>query len=306
MYRNVQMPRLHAVVGVCFIAVSFSPFRADAQEVECAIQVTYEAVATTHKELLRDFAADITNYINSHKWGPDDLGEKIKCTMNVFIQSAVGQNRYVAQVFIGSQRRINKSERSSAVVRLFDDFWEFTYIQNRPINHNPQSFNDLTSFLDFYIFLIIGYDYDTYENLLGTQFFQKASEVANIARSSGARGWEQKTGSFNRMQLIDEILNPRFTPVRTALHTYHSAGLDVWSSDSAKAFNNILRAVESIGKTRKQVNPRNLFIKTFFETKYLELADLFSTYPDPSVYRKLWTVDPVHQQTYEEYLKKRK
>ncbi len=271
------------------------------QEVDCTIRVNYEGVAATGKELLVDFGGDVRQYVNNYRWGPENLDQKIKCTMDIFIQSISGDDRYTAQVFIGSKRPIYGTEKSSAVVRLLDDSWEFTYIRGRPINHNPYTFNDLASFLDFYVYLVLGFDYDTYESLGGTPFFQKASETASLGRSSGQKGWQLTGGSFSRMQLIDEILNPKFEAVRKASYTYHFAGLDSLAINPRRGPANVMDALEAIGRTRKQVDPRTILIKVFFEAKHLEIADIFSNYPDRSVYQKLALIDPAHIQTYEEY-----
>ena len=272
-----------------------------AQEVDCTVRVNYEAVAATGKELLVDFQSDVRQYINNYGWGPENLDQKIKFTMDIFIQTISGDSRYTAQVFIGSKRPIYGTEKSSAVVRLLDDNWEFTYVRGRPINHNPYTFNDLASFIDFYVYLIMGFDYDTYEPLGGSGFFQKASEIASLGRSSGQKGWQLTTGAFSRIQLTDEILNPKFERVRKASYFYHFTGLDSLESNPERGTANLLNALEMIGTARKEVDPRSILIKSFFEAKHLEIADVFAEYPDRSVYAKLAAIDPPHFQTYEEY-----
>ncbi|MER3523637.1 MAG: hypothetical protein C4326_06085 [Ignavibacteria bacterium] len=277
-----------------------------AQQVQCDIRVNYESIPSTNKDLLTNFAADVRDYINNYSWGSDVLDEPIKCTMEIFIQNVVGENRYSAQVFVGSSRPIYSSNQSSAVLRLKDEAWEFTYIRARPINHNLYTFNDLASFLDFYVYLIIGFDYDTYDNLNGTPHFQKAADIASLGRSAGARGWQPSTSGFSRIQLIEEILNARFAPVRTASFLYHFAGLDSLSSAPDRAYRNMIEAIRMIGDVKKTADARNQIIRVFFDTKYMELAQLFVNYRDPKVYYDLATIDPTHQTTYEEYRKKQK
>jgi hypothetical protein len=286
--------------ALCFLTVS-----AVAQEIECTVQVNYEGVSTTNKDLLRDFSSDISNYINNYQWGQDKLEQKVRCTVNIFVQSVVGENRYLAQVFVGSQRPIYGSNKSTAVLRLLDDTWEFTYLRDRPINHNPYSYSDLARFLDFYMYLVLGYDYDTYESLSGKPWFQKASDVARLGLSSGSRGWQPTTTGYSRGQMINDVLNPTLEPIRKASYVYHFTGLDSLASNPQRGYANILAALEMIAMTRKSSDPRNLVIKTFFETKYMEIADIFQGYPDPAVYVMLGRLDPTHQVTYEEYRKKR-
>lgn len=302
--RVSHMQRTFAFL-VTVIVLAPVPVELRSQELDATVKVNYEAVATSNKDLLRSFPDDVKEYLNNYKWGPDDLDEKIKCTVDIFVQSVVGENRYSAQVFVGSQRPIYGLEKSSAVVRLFDDTWEFTYVRNRPINHNSYSFDDLSSFLDFYAFVAIGYDYDTYESLSGTPFFQKAADIASLGRSSGIKGWQPSTSNYSRPKLVDELLNNKFAPLRQASYKYHFTGLDSLAFAPQHAYSNILHALEAIALLRRQVDPRNVVIKAFFDSKYLEIADLFMSYPDPGVYVQLATFDPAHQSTYEQYRDRR-
>jgi Domain of unknown function (DUF4835) len=278
---------------------------ARSQEVNCTVKVNYEAVASTNQDLLQDFKSDIESYINDYRWGTDQLDEKIRFTVDIFVSGVTGDNKYSAQAFIGSQRKIFGSGKSTAVVRIFDESWEFTYIRNRPIVHDFYSFSDLGSFLDFYTLLVIGYDYDTYENLGGTPIFQRASDVASLGRSSGKKGWQEtSSGTYNRIRLIDEIQNPKFAPVRSASYTYHFSGLDSLAANPERGLENMLAAIKTIGVTRREADPRNQIIKMFFDTKYLEIADQFQSYPDRAVYALFARIDPGHQATWEDYMKK--
>jgi len=294
----ILLLRTHLISVVFAIPHLIAIPATEAQQLKCGVSVNYDAVSTTNKDLLSNFGADIQYYLNNYPWGPDsDI--KVSCNMSIFIQSVIGENRYSAQAIIVSQRERLGSEKNTAMVRLKDDQWEFTYVQNRPLNHNPSDFNDLTSFLDFYAFLMLGYDYDSYEPLGGTQWFQKAADVANLGRSSGQRGWQGSTGSYSRTQLMDDILKPSLTPVRQAGYTYHFAGLDSLMMNPSGAYQQILSALESIGEARKKSDPRNLAMLVFFDAKHLEIAELFANYPDPAIYKKLGQIDPMHISTYE-------
>ena len=275
------------------------------QTMDVVVQVNYESVASTNKERLRDFENDVRNYISNFNWGPGNADDKVKCTLNIFIQSVTGEDRYSAQVFVGSQRPIYKAEQNTAVVRLFDESWEFNYVHGIPLNHNPYTFNTLTSFLDFYMYLLLGYDYDTYEMLSGTPLFQKAYDIASLGRSSGQKGWQTSTSGYSRAQLIDELLRPVYAPVREASWIYHFAGLDSLALNKEAAFRNLIAAMQKINAVKQQADPRNQIIRTFFEAKAKELADTFVDYPDPKVYNLLVTVDPSHQSSYEEALRRR-
>ena len=277
-----------------------------AQQIDVTVLVNYEAIPTTNKDLLRDFASDVKTYISNYNWGPGSPSDKVKCTINIFIQSVVGDNKYSAQVFIGSQREIYKSAQSTAVVRLFDNLWQFTYVKTKPLNHNLNSYDDLTSFLDFYMYLVMGYDYDTFEKLSGAPLFQKAADVASQGRSTGDQGWQPATSGYSRIQLIEELMSAVYQPVREASWYYHFAGLDSLSINRERGWQNMLTGIQKIAEAKKNADPRNVVIKTFFEAKAKELADVFVDYPDPSVYSLFAAVDPNHQQAYDEARAKHK
>ena len=288
-----------AAVAVLLL-LSALPSPVAAQQIDVTVVVNYEAIPTTNKDLLRDFENDVKTYLSNYNWDSRSPGEKVKCTLNIFFQSVIGDNRYSAQAFIGSQRDIYKSGRSTAVVRFFDALWEFTYMKTRPLNHNLNTYDDLTSFLDFYMYLVMGYDYDTYDRLSGTPDFQKAADVAGQGRSTGQKGWQPATSGYSRAQLIDELMSTTFQPVREASWYFHLAGLDSLSVNRDRAWANILTAVQKISDAKKNADPRNVVIKSFFEAKAKELADVFADYPDPSVYTFFTSVDPNHQQAYDE------
>jgi hypothetical protein len=306
--RHGRFSMLKRIVSltVLLFAILTTHFISLAQQIEATVTVNYEAVATTNKDLLQDFKSDIESYLNGYNWNSQgDANEKITCNFDIFIQGVIGDDRYSAQMFVGSKRKLFNSGQMSAVLRIFDETWEFTYVRNRPINHNTYTFNDLASVLDFYVYVILGYDYDTYDKLSGTPFLQRAADVASLGRSNNQKGWLPSKSGYNRVQFIDELNDNKFAPVRTASYHYHFAGLDSLTVNKPRAWSNILKALEVIAKTKERVDPRNVVIKSFFDTKYMELAETFLAYPDPAVYIKLSNIDPSHQKTYDEYRTKR-
>lgn len=305
-YERLLMTRTSVILSLLIAALSFSSSVSSSQQIDATVTVNYESVASTNRDLLQNFKSDITSYLNDYNWNDQgDQQEKIKCNFDIFIQSVVGENRYSAQVFVGSRRKVYKSDKNSAVIRIFDETWEFTYVRNRPINHSSYTFNDLASVLDFYVYVIIGFDYDTYDKLSGTTYLQRAADVANLGRSSGQKGWVPSKSGYSRVQFIDELNDAKFAPVRAASYIYHFEGLDSLSINPERAWRNILKALDLIAKTKTVVDPRSVVIRSFFETKYMEIADTFLNYPDPAVYLKFDAIDPSHQKTYDEYRAKR-
>lgn len=275
----------------------------NAQELLCKVTMNTDNLTAEALENIAGFDKVIQNYINNNRWTKDDFGEnKIECNFDIFFRGSPMQNTYIAQVFIGSKRNIYKSEKSTGMVRIFDDKWEFNYIRNQPLHHNNPQFDAVTSFLDFYVYIILGFDYDSYKLNDGSDFFNKALEIANKARSGGGSSdWELKlSGQYNRIQFIEEIMNPKYKVVREAIYIYHYKGLDLLTRNKSKAYENIIKSIDIIGNFQKKINERSVFIKTFFDSKYMELCDLLHESKNPEFYQKLLISDPSHQKNYED------
>ncbi|MBI5475570.1 MAG: DUF4835 family protein [Ignavibacteriales bacterium] len=297
---------------VIFAAVLFIYFiPLTAQEIDCDVTVNLDPLTTSEaKDNLSDFIQQIKTYINSHRWTQEEFGDrKIKCAMNISFQGSEGDNHYIAQAFIGSQRPIYQADKSTAVVRIMDDKWDFDYIRNQTLSHMETRFDPLLSFIDFYIYLILGYDADTYQTGGGTAYFQKSYEIVNIARGSAtqAKGWDPSVqGLYSRSQIIDELLNPKFQDFRKAVHIYYFRGLDSLYTETKLPLKRIYLALDKLGKLKEKINQPSVIIRTFFDTKYLEIAETFQRSTDQTIYTRIAKIDPEHQKSYDEYDLKRR
>lgn len=268
-------------------------------QIEAQVTVNLEKITGSSRDLLQNFAADIQTYINSNKWTSEDIGnEKIQCSITIFFVSVNGDNSYSAQLFLGSQRPIYKSQKNTAMLRLFDDTWDFTYIKNQPLYRDETRFDPLTSFLSFYMYLVLGYDFDSYNPpLAGTPYFQKALSICNQAPTS-TKGWDRTSSTYSKLSFIEELLNVKYQPVREGMFMYNYKGIDYLSFKSADGQKNIIAFLQKVAEFKKSVNPNSLVVKAFFDTKYQELAEIFRNYQDKSMLQLLCSVDPAHESTY--------
>lgn len=277
-----------------------------AQQLDCTISIKTDGMPSDAIANLSDFVTQTTQYMNSYRWGDKDLGgEKIKCRIDFQFATGGRQNHFVVKAFIGSERPIFQSQgRSTILLRLLDDKWEFDYIRGTSLAHNDMLFDPLNSALDYYANIILGYDFESYQTGDGTPFFQKASDIVNRAHSSNnaGPGWDIPSDNvYSRQLLIDELLDPNLYDLRVGLYKYHYKGLDLIAKDEPRARKNMLASLEKIGTLMDKVNGRSLIIKIFFEAKYLEIAQTFTKEPDQTVWNKLEKIDPAHVSDYERY-----
>ena len=279
--------------------------RSLSQELDCNVTLqNMDQLSSESRDNASDLAAQVKQYLNGQKFTRDNFGDykiHVEFTIAFQGQSSSDPHHYVAQAFIGSTRPINKQQKNSAMVRLKDDQWEFDYTHYQPLQHDDFQFNALTSFLDFYAYIIIGFDQDSYKSEAGTPTFEKAMDVDNRAKTApgSPKGWDMNSsGAFNRGQYIDEILNTKFSDFRSAYYRYHFKGLDYLAQLPDKGKKNVLAALKSIGALSDRINQKSFLLQTFFETKYAEIGDTFKGYPDVTILDDLTKIDPNHTTQY--------
>jgi hypothetical protein len=300
------MKKVKIAVLFFSLLVIVSP-RLVSQELNCTVTIHTESIQSAQLGYLRGFGQDIERYMNSTKFSNEDLdGEKIQCSLDISFLSATTDNRYQAQVVVLSQRPIyngnEKSDRTTLVLRIMDNNWNFTYTPNPRMIHDEMVFDPFTGFLDFYAYLIIGYDLDTYVPMSGSPCFQKALNTVQLASNSVAsKDWQQSTASYSKFGITDELSNVKYNVFRTAFNNYHFDGIDFLTTQKQKGLDNMLAAIAAINDVRLRQNSASVVVKQFFDAKYREIAEAFQTYPDRGVYETLSTYDQEHRSTYQEW-----
>lgn len=286
---------------VVFISFLFVRFLFP-QELQATVTVNFEKLPSYNKEYLIGFEQVISDYLNNTKFTGDNWQvPRIKCTFNIFFMSASDETNYSAQVFIGSQRQIYKTENYSPIVTIMDNTWNFTYERNQTMYFSPMEFNSLKSFLDYYAFIIIGMENDSWEKLSGTPSFSKAMDIVNLSFNyRNAKGWDKGSGSFNRRDLVEDLLSEKFRPMREAIYEYHY-GLDYYPKNPKAGLEKITGFVKTMNSLKSKIDARSVFAKSFFDAKHGELIDYLKNLPDKEeLFKILKAIDPPHAGKYDE------
>jgi hypothetical protein len=280
----------------------FSSFSV-AQELNCKVTVNYEGLPQLNREILTDFASVIENYMNTTQFTSEAWdGQRIDCSLNIFFTSASGDNDYNAQVVVVSTRPIFKSIRQSPMLTINDPSWSFRYIKNQALYSNQSTFDPITGFLDFYANIIIGFDWDTWADLGGTQYFKKAFDIVNLgANSSKKTGWERSNANYSRWGLCDDLLNDKYRSFREAYFVYHY-GVDEYQINKTDAQEKIINMINVLFNMKKKSDINSVLIRTFFDAKYGELIELLRGYPNQTAFEKLVQIDPSHAAKYDELI----
>jgi hypothetical protein len=276
------------------------PQGADAQELSCQVQLDRSQLSGSEFSFLDDLERRIREYMNTQSWTDDRFlaHEQIVCSLQIVILESISLSEFRARLIVTSRRPIHGTSQSTIVARINDPEWQFEYGRGTSLQFDPERYDPLTSVLDFYAYVILGYDYDTFSPLGGTPHFETARRIANRAEGSGDPGWSAVSGQRNRRQLIDDLLSQRHQPLRRVYYQYHLNGLDRFVKAPEKARAVVLDGVETL-RTLSQNLSNSYPLDLFFSTKYQELTAVFADGELQSrAYNLLTQVDPSHSSEY--------
>jgi hypothetical protein len=271
-----------------------------AQELNCTVTINSSGAQTSDRGIFRDMKAAIEQFMNSRKWSGDAYKpyEKINCNMLI-------TGSFQASVQVQAARPVYNTNYSSLIFNYADRDWEFEYIESLPLEFNDNTYTtNLTSMLALYAYLIIGIDFDTFVELGGTPYFQKALAVVNNAQQANRTGWQPLNSNRNRYWIVENYNNGQMTEMRKAMYSYHRLGLDTFDKDPDKSRGVILNGLKEVKKVR-DVNPTSILVVSFFDAKSKELANIFSTgniQIRREAYDIITTIDPSNRAAYEKMI----
>ncbi len=240
--------------------------------------------------------------MNDQNWTDDQFRpfEQIACSMQIVILEAVSLSEFRSRLIVTTRRPIYGTSQSTVVVRINDAEWQFEYGRGNSLKYDLQQYDSLTSVLDFYAYVMLGYDYDTFSKLGGTPHFETARQVADEAKSSDDPGWSSVSTQRNRRQLISDLLAQRHRPLREAYYQYHLNGLDQFVEEPKGARKEVLKVVENL-QTLSQNVSSSYPLDLFFSAKYQEITAIFSEGDlSNQAYNLLTQIDPSHSTEYNE------
>ncbi len=255
----------------------------EAQELRCNVTVTAQSIQGANRQLFRTMQSDIYEFINNRKWTEHSYtyDEKIKCNILIRLDEQLSNDEYRGSIQVQLTRPVFGSSYETTVLNIKDNDFRCQYVEFQSLEYNETSNREnLTNILAFYVYVILGFDYDSYSPEGGTPFFEKAQTIVNNSQNANEQGWKAFEGERNRYWLIENIMNRSYSAFRNVMYTYHRQGLDLMAQKPEEGRANIansLRDIQSVFRRR----PSTYILQMFFDAKADELVNVFSkSYPD--------------------------
>jgi hypothetical protein len=171
-------------------------------------------------KIFTQLQTQLKDFINQRKWTSDIFTqeEKIDCSFYITIESLVAPGVYNAKLSIVANRPVYRSNYTTPLLNMQDANFTFKYQLGQPIEFNENNVArtdpleaNLTATLAYYVYIILGLDYDSFSKNGGAPYFSKALNVVyNAPDGSGINGWKSYDGQRNRFVLIDNLTKSGF------------------------------------------------------------------------------------------------
>jgi hypothetical protein len=256
-----------------------------AQELDAKVSVLANRVPSTvdHKQF-QTLQEAIFNFLNTRKWSNESFqnNEKITCNFLINISSAGDNNTYQATLTVQAGRPVFNSSYQSPLINYIDESFTFRYVEYQPLDFNdnrvqgsePYAAN-LTAELAYYVYMILGLDFDSFALRGGDPYFQKALNIVNNAPDSrDISGWKPFDGVRNRYWLIENFTNSKYTLIHDAYYSYYRAGLDQMYDKDAEARAAVLNTLNMLNTVYSE-SPNTMIMQFFFQGKSNEISKIF-------------------------------
>ena len=264
------------ILVIGFIACLF-PNRVNGQELNCEVEINADQVQATNKQVFSTLKDAINEYMNTNKFSNAQfsVNEKINCRL-FFTIKEYNDNTMIGDLQIQSSRPVYNSSYTTTLINFKDTKVEFSYQENEPLIFSENNMeSNLTAILNFYAYLILAIDFDSFSPKGGEAFYERAQNVVQMAQSSGESGWKAFEDTKNRSAVLSAYTEPNTSIIRTLLYEYHRLGLDemVLSPDKGRA--KISSTLDYLKKIY-DVAPMSVGLSMFKDAKLDELVNLYT------------------------------
>jgi len=278
------------------------------QELNCNVQVSAQKIQGSNRQVFESMQRDIYEFMNNMVWTNHvySYAERIDCNILITLTDQFSADEFRGTIQIQLKRPIFNTTYNSTMLNFMDNNFQFRYVEFQPLEFDPNSYrSSLVSVLAYYAYMILGFDYDSFSTLGGTEFFQVAEKIVTNAQNASEPGWKPYDGSRNRNRywLVKNVLDKEYEGVRRFIHEYNINGLDRMESRTTEARTSIAESLKLLQEVyRAKPDPYMYLVQVILESKTDELVSIFSeAFPEEKsrVIQILVEIDPGNRTKYE-------
>jgi len=285
------------------LLLSLSGFYASAQELLCTVEVNSDQVNGTYKQVFETLQQAMSEYLNTTVFTNTQIAanEKIECRLFLTIKE-YADDVVKGDLQVQSMRPVYNSSYTTTLINFKDTKVEFTYREGEPLVYSVNNMeSQLTAILNFYAFLILAVDFDSFSPKGGEPYFERLKQIVQMAQSSGETGWKAFEDTKNRSAVLTSFTDAPASVIRDLLYQYHRQGLDIMSTSVDKGRAAVTESLEAVQKIYASA-PMSVALSMFKDAKLDELVNIYSKAPQrerEAVYKLLEPIYPTESQRLE-------
>lgn len=248
-----------------------------AQELNCHVEVNSDKITGTNKSVFTTLQEAITSYMNDTKFTAAQYSpiEKIECTLFFTIKEYDG-DKMTGDIQVQATRPAYNASYTTNLINFRDSKVEFTYSEGEPLTFNESNMeSQLTAILNFYAYLIIAIDTDSFAPRGGEAAWDRVKTIVQQAQSSGESGWRAFDDNKNRAAVLGAYTDPSTQQLRDMVYKYHREGIDQMSVSPDKGRAAITESLETL-KNIYNVAPMSVGLSMFRDSKLDELVNVYT------------------------------
>ena len=256
-----------------------------AQKLVSAVKMIMERLPLEKQKKLENFGSDIQTYINDFDWTGTDSDYEIPLSIQIYLQdmSASYEERYAGTFLISN----------TVDIQYYDKYWRFPHQAEDRLIHDETVYQSFTGFINFYVNLVLGAEFDKWGSLAGAPFFEKAKQINDQARFDAQfiLGWEERT------KLLQKITGQDNVPFRKSKSLFFTA-LNAAEGDTSVT-RTCLQGVAMIESVLKKDSEHKDALD-FLKAHYLQIAEILKN--DDGALQRLIAIDPEHKEAYQRFI----
>ncbi len=267
-------------IFLCFTAVL------NGQQIKADVEVRLDRLPQNKQQQLQRLHDDIRSYLNDHDWTGDHLDQPVGLTVTIFLADAstAFESRYSGNLLVSND----------VDLQYYDRYWRFPYQAGDQLQHSTGVYDPFTGVIDFYVYLVLGSEYDKMGLFAGDRFYEKAKMLAEQAKFNAPflLGWEE------RQRYIDKVRSEDYKPFRRAKDEMF-LGFSLIEEDNETAKKHCVNALNLLDAFLKHF-PENNEALRLARAYHADYFEFFGN--DADIWKLYIKLDPENTSTYERYL----
>ena len=252
--------------------------KAEGEELNATVTLNASKVQGSNTEVFESLEESLVEFITNRKWTANtyEEHERITCNFSFVVNSYSNDGSFDCSLMVQASRPVYGSSYMTTLFKFEDKSIKFKFQPFDRLEFIEDNLdNNLTAVVAFYVYLIIGLDFDSMGELGGSEFLNKALNIANNAQNLGDAGWRMGSGNNNRYSIIDDYMNGAMEPVRKLMYKYHRLGLDTMHKNADGGRSAITECMPLLEKAYED-RPLAYFTKLLVEYKADEVINIYS------------------------------